>query len=112
MLHYKVILHVPVFLILYYVLLYNKIVLKLSLFVPQDGEFHARASVSVFFFITFIILHAPLLKSNITCMDDYIYIITSTIYLLFTVGFLIYLVLIIHCTLSNIMLFVNSLKFL
>jgi hypothetical protein len=27
-LHYKVIVHVPVFLVLYYVLLYNKIVLK------------------------------------------------------------------------------------
>ena len=41
MLHYKVILHVPVFLILYYVLLYNKIVLKMSLSIPQDGELHS-----------------------------------------------------------------------
>jgi hypothetical protein len=39
MLHYKVILDVPVFLILYYMLLYNKIVLKMSLLIPQDGEF-------------------------------------------------------------------------
>ena len=41
MLHYKVILRVPVFLILYYVLLYNKMVLKMSLLIPQDGEFHS-----------------------------------------------------------------------
>jgi hypothetical protein len=34
MLHYKVILHVPVFVILYYVLPYNKIVLKMSLLIP------------------------------------------------------------------------------
>jgi hypothetical protein len=39
MLHYKVILHVPVLLILCYVLFYNKIVPKMSLIVPQDGEF-------------------------------------------------------------------------
>jgi hypothetical protein len=38
MLHYKVILHVAVVLVLYYVLLYNKIVLKISLLIPQDNE--------------------------------------------------------------------------
>ena len=41
MLHYNVILHVPVFLILNYVLLYNKIVLKMSLIIPQDVEFRS-----------------------------------------------------------------------
>jgi hypothetical protein len=38
MLHYKVTLHAPVVLILYYVLLYNTIVLKISLLIPQDDE--------------------------------------------------------------------------
>jgi hypothetical protein len=38
MLYYKVTLHVPIVLILYYLLLYNKIVLKISLLIPQDDE--------------------------------------------------------------------------
>ena len=41
MLHYKVILHVLVFLILYYVLLHNKTVLKMSLLIPQNCEFRS-----------------------------------------------------------------------
>jgi len=41
MLHYKVILHVPVFLILPYVLLYNKKVMMMPLLIPQDDEFRS-----------------------------------------------------------------------
>jgi hypothetical protein len=41
MLHYKVILHVSVFLILYYVLLYNRMFMKMSLLITRDDEFRS-----------------------------------------------------------------------
>jgi len=67
-----------------------------------------------FFNINFITLHAPpLLWSNTTCIEVNFYILSSTIYLFhLQFWFLVYFVIFTHWTLSNNMLFANSLKFL
>jgi hypothetical protein len=72
-----------------------------------------RKGFAPIFVINFTALHAPLLCSNITCIEVNFCILSSTVYLFhLQFWFLIYLVIFTHWTLSNNMLFANSLKFL